>query len=260
MRLRIVDSPRSARLRGVLVVTALALLTAVGCSSSTKPKTDAGSSTYTGAVAGTTISGTLVVTIATATPAAATAATGIFGNQNFFNATATFTQTKPVAATVTLSGDYSDDFHAFGVTGTGPGGAVWLFTGDLKPYGFAALGDPDTVSDPEELYAGLMKGTTDVIKVIGTYTTTTPPGGPAGNFNLTISGTEVHGYAVASDGKAVPLDGTYNPANGAIAIFTATTQFAPGPTPAVGTLSGTTANGTFSNSLGEGGTWTGTKQ
>jgi hypothetical protein len=74
-----------------------------------------------------------------------------------------------------------------------------------------------------------------------------------GTWNFVVSGTTLPGSALTSSGTAAPLDGTVNA--GAVTIVNPANPT--GPPLATGTITGTTATGTWDTGAGQSGTWTG---
>jgi hypothetical protein len=233
------------RILASLIASTLAMMVVVGCSSKkvTNPPPVAGSTTYTGSVSGATTSGKLSITVDTSSPAPQNAG---FRARGTVTATGTFTPSG--GAAIALTGAYDDVAKTCAVTGSG-----WSFGGGLTSFGLEGL-----FSGPAGATGvfSLQTGTTGVTVVIGTFTSTT--GGVGGRFNFSISGTTVHGNAVATDASVIPLDGTYTAATGAVSIV----HPAGGNPLATGTYNASTgaASGTFDDQNGNSGNWTGQKQ
>lgn len=241
---------RSLTLVGTCLVAALAIGGLSGCGkddkTSTKPNPNPTPSptTYTGIVTGSTTSGKLVVTLAdTATvPGRATRA--------FATLVATGTFTLSGGEPITLTGTYDDAAHTFTVTGGG-----WTFGGTLS--GTALSG---TFTGPGGVTGvfTLQQGTTGVIVIIGTFTSTS--GSSNGRFNFSISGATVSGYGMADGGSTIPLNGTYNATSGAISIrHPANPTGAPLATGTYNSTSGV-ASGTYDDQDANSGNWTGNRQ
>ncbi len=235
--------PRSLTvLLGILVVLGLSTVTA--CKrKSTAPAVPAGGSThFTGTIAGASVSGSIKITVATASPSAYEGAT---------RSEATVTATGSVVIgsdpEVPLTGTYDTSTHALSITGGG-----YTFVGT-----YTAGTISGTFTGPSAVSGGFTVQTdpnSTVAVYIGTFTSTS--GGASGNFNLVVNGTVITGLAVATDGTEVPLNGTLtngtdvsivNPGNGAA------------PPLATGTLNtfDHTMSGTFDDSAGNSGNWAG---
>jgi hypothetical protein len=219
------------------------MLALAGCSKdkTTNPNPNpGGSTTYTGTVTGTGANGKLTITLATSTPAPQE---GSFRATAVVNATGTFTPAG--GAPIGLTGNYDDSAKLVGLSGGG-----WDFSGQKTSSGLDG-----TAGGPSGQIGtfSVLEGTTAVTVIIGRFTSTTQPPGDSGDFNISINGTAVHGNAVP-DGQttAIPLNGTFNPANGNITI----------PGLAIGNYNSTTGNasGTFDTGSGNSGTWAGARQ
>jgi hypothetical protein len=231
----------------VLIASALAVMSLVGCGKDkvVNPPAGAGSTTFTGSVTGSTTSGKLSITVETSSPAPQNAG---FRARAAVNANGTFTPTG--GAAIGLTGTYDTGSQTVAVIGSG-----WSFGGGLTSFG---LEGGFTGPGPVDGVFSLYRGTSDVTVVIGTFTSTT--GGVGGRFNFSINGTTVHGNAVATDQTVIPLDGTYTASSGAISIVHPVNPT--GNPLATGTyVSGTGhASGTFDDQAGNSGTWLGDKQ
>ena len=248
--------PSSSRSRRPFAALALlpviAALAFAGCSNDNNaiinPGGGGGSSTYDGTIAGPTTSGTLTVTIATSTPAPQPGPARSAG-------TVTATGTLVLSGgggTIALTGTHDDVAHALTIAGSG-----WSFTGGTTGFGMeGTYAGPGGVSGVFSIQRN-GTGTDTVVVVVGTYAATVGTG--SGNFNISIRGTAIHGNAFDyTGGTAIPLDGTFTVGTGAISIVNAGNPG--GPPLATGTLTGASATGTWDNSAGDSGTWSGTKQ
>jgi hypothetical protein len=242
------------RILAPFMVATLGLSGLAGCGSdkSTNPPPGgggSGSTSYTGTVTGNGANGKLTITVATSSPAPQT---GTYGTRVVVNATGTFTPTG--LAGIALTGSYDSGTKTLGVTGAGP----WTFGGTLangRMEGDGTYGSPVTAVG----HFTLLPGTTVVTVIVGRYDNADPTG-TDGDFNLSISGTEVHGSAVPDGGgDPIPLDGTYNSSTGAIHIVNP--QNPSGPDLATGTYNSSTgaASGTYDTGT-ETGSWSGTRQ
>lgn len=255
MRFVPIESLRPPKWLGVYLVAVLAMLSLLGCSKdkttnpNPNPNPVTGSTTYTGSVAGAGANGTLTITVATDSPAPQNVG---FRAHTIVSASGTFKRAGQ--PDVSLTGDYNDGSKQLAVSGGG-----WMCRGGLMSSRLEG-----SVSGPtgEAGFFSLIEGSTGVTVIIGRFTSTTMPPGRNGDFNISVSGTQVHGTAVADGvgGQPIPLDGTYDPANGAISIVNP----APGATAplAIGNYDSMTgdASGTYNTGLGDSGTWMGTKQ
>jgi hypothetical protein len=245
-------TPRSSKplLAMVASLSLFASLAILGCSDNNNaiinPPGGGGSSTFDGTISGPTTSGTLTLTVSTATPAPQPGPARARG-------TVVATGTLVLAGgggTVALTGTHDDVNHVIAVSGSG-----WTFGGGTT--GFGLEGTYSGPGGASGVFSCQRRGTgTDtVIVVVGTYAATVGTG--SGNFNLSVRGTAIHGNAFDyTGGTPIPLDGTYTPGTGAISIVNP----AGGAPLATGTLTGSSASGTWDNSAGDSGTWTGTKQ
>ena len=249
MRAAPIDSIRFPASLGIRLVAVLAILALAGCSKKTTTNSNLppNSTTYTGSVTGSNTSGKLTITLETSTPAPQP---GGFRAHNSVAADGSYTPTGGSA--VILVGTYDDAGKNVSLTGAG-----WTFTGVVS--GTAMEGNCTGPGGASGVFS-LNQGTTAVTVIIGTYAENSP-GTETGNFNISISGTEVHGNAVASTGGTpIPLDGTYTAASGAISIVNPANPT--GPALATGTYNATagTASGTYDDGAGNAGTWSGAKQ
>lgn len=249
--------PSSSRSRRPFVATlstlvALAALALAGCSNDNNALVNpggggGGSTTYDGTISGPTTSGTLTVTVAISNPAPQPGPARARGT-----VTATGTLVISGGGTVALTGTHDDAAHVLAIAGGG-----WTFNGGTTGFGMeGTFSGPGGASGVFSIQRN-GTGADTVIVVIGTYAATVGTG--SGNFNISIRGTAVHGNAVDFTGGApIPLDGTYTAGTGAISIVNPGNPS--GPPLATGTLTGASATGTWDNSAGDSGTWTGTKQ
>jgi hypothetical protein len=222
----------------------VALVAAGACTSSSTGGTSGGSTTtWVGLVQGSDgiESGSLSITAQTASPAMGRPGGGISLAAGDVTATGTYKRTSPSPATVDLSGTYNPDSNLLDVSGSG-----YTFTGTY-----------DNSSQLEGNFTGpsgngnfvTEKNTANAQVFCGTFS-----GGDAGTWSIVVQGGEVHGQAQSStpDEPAIPLDG--------VVSGNTITIYVPGSTTVVlatGTISGTTASGTWDNHAGQSGTWTG---
>jgi len=154
--------------------------------------------------------------------------------------TGTLTLVSPAAGTVPLTGTYDDATNAL----------------DLSGGGYAFTGVFDGTSRLEGTYngangAGLFVTALDLgnaVAFCGTF-----DGDDDGTWNFVVNGTTLSGSALTSSGDAAPLDGTV--AGTDITIVNPVNPT--GPPLATGTITGTTATGTWDTGAGQSGTWTG---
>jgi hypothetical protein len=247
------DLFRTARFLAAGLAGLLAMLALAGCGKDKSTNPDAGgSTTYTGSVSGDSAAtrGKLAITLATASPVPQNAG---FRAEGVFTVTGSFA--PAVGAPVALAGDYDDAAKRFAVTG-----GDWVFSGSLTGLGLEGFGTRNSVPTEFDWFT-LLPGSGGVTVVIGTYTRTSVPIGETGSFCFAISGTEVHGNAVAQGSNTrKPLNGTYTALGGAISIENPAAPA--GPKLATGTYNSTagTASGDYDDGAGNSGTWAGTKQ
>ena len=232
-------------------VAAVAAFGLTGCSKDDKPATTApltaGTSTFTGTMAGATVSGSVTTTIATSTLLIASGSpkAGAYSTQSTIDVTGTLVIAG--GPTVTLAGTYDTETKTLVVTGGG-----YTFTGS-----FASGIMTGAFTGPAGVSGGfsLSPSTNGSVKVyIGTYTSTT--GGNSGNFNLAVSGTTLNGLAVDSPGgNQTPLSGTLTSGTD---ISLVNPYNPTGPPLATGTLNTSTnvMTGVFDSGNGNSGTWT----
>lgn len=207
-----------------------------------------GATTFTGTISGATSSGTVDITIATATPRPQG---GAFGARATVTATATVHVSGGGA--IALTGTYDDVANTISLTGGG-----WTFTGGLTSFGMEG-----TYTGPNGtgVFSVQQEGTgTDTVTVFtGTFTHTVGAGTVDGTWNFAIRGTTLHGNAVATTGTVTALDGTFQASTGDVSIVN---PAAPGGAPlAIGVIQASgIASGTYDNLAGEAGTWSGQRQ
>jgi hypothetical protein len=249
---------RMQRTRSRILATAVPVLVAAlglaGCGKDDKVNNPpnnppAGSSTFDGTIVGNGVSGTLSITLATATPGPQFGAARVE-----VVATGRLVLLTGGGGTVDLTGTHDTATHVFSVAGGG-----WTFSGGTTSFGLE--GGFSGPAGETGVFTLQTKGSgaDTVVVVTGTFTSTT--GGPGGVFNLAIRGTVIHGNAWENgDSTPIPLDGTFNPANGDISIVNPANPG--GPPLATGNYDGTTgdASGSYDNGAGEAGNWAGTKQ
>jgi hypothetical protein len=221
----------------------LAFFALAGCSSKTTAPapTPSSSTVFKGTFAAPSQSGSVKITVSTGTPAppannyksgaivAAIATMNLVGGGSFGLSGSYDTGSKNVAVS---DGNYTffGGLTSFGMEGTysGPGGVNGGWTAQ------------------NEATAG------SVTVYCGTFTSNTPAG-PAGRWNVTISGTAVHGLAVQAGSADIPLEGTLNGST----IYIVNPANPSGPGLATGTISGSNMSGTY-NTGSDTGTWSGT--
>ena len=219
-----------------LIALALILgLAGCGDDDPTTPPGNTGPTTYTGVATGSAVSGMLAVTLGDETRATSVSAAGTF--------------TPSGSGAIVLTGTYDDVAHTFAVDGSG-----WTFSGALTR---RLLSGEFTGPGGESGSFSLQEGSTGVVVIIGTFTSTS--GASNGRFNFSISGSTVGGLAMAYDGDApMPLNGTYTATSGAISIAHPNG----GAALAVGTFDSDTgvASGTYDDQDANSGNWSGTRQ
>lgn len=233
----------------LMLVAALAL---AGCGTGAQPSgPPAGpppdSSRFLGTVAGDGVSGTLSLTLATATPRPQFGAARVQ-----VAASGRFVLLTGGGATMDLTGSHDTATQVFSVTGGG-----WTFTGGVTSVG---LEGGFTAPSATGIFTLLQQGAGADTVIVVTGSFVSGAGGPGGVFNLAVRGTAIHGNAW-TDGEvtATVLDGTFTPATGAISIVNP--QNPGGPPLATGVYdpgSGI-ASGDYDNGAGDTGTWSGTK-
>lgn len=149
----------------------------------------------------------------------------------------------PAAATAAVTGTYNTSTRAISASAGG-----YTFTGTYD--GTAAASGSFTGPNASVGTFRAQLSTANARSICGTFTSTT--GQDSGVFNFSINGTTLSGTATANDGTTGALDGTVS-ASGAVSV-----NHPSGGAPlATGTLTGTTASGTFNDRAGNQGTWTG---
>jgi len=155
--------------------------------------------------------------------------------------TGTLTLVSPAAGTQALTGTYDDATNALDLSGGG--------------YAFTGVFD-GTTSRLDGTYngangAGLFVTALDLgnaVAFCGTFA-----GDDDGTWNFVVNGTALSGSALTSSGNVAPLDGTVTA--GAVSIVNPLDL--QGPPLATGTITGTSATGTWDDGQGSSGTWTG---
>jgi hypothetical protein len=154
--------------------------------------------------------------------------------------TGTLTLVSPAAGTHALTGTYDDATNALNLSGGG-----YTFTGVFD--GASGLEGNYTGLNGAGLFVtALSAGNAQAF--CGTF-----DGDDDGTWNFVVNGTELSGTALTSSGDVAPLDGTVT--GGAVSIVNPANPT--GPPLATGTITGTSATGTWDSGAGQSGTWAG---
>jgi hypothetical protein len=229
-------------------------LAAFGCSDDDDddptPNPPAGSTVFTGTMAGQTQSGTVALTVNTA-------ASGLRARRatDPLRVTAIVSVTGVIELTgfapVSITGNYDTDTNTLTASGGG-----YSLTGTLTGNRLAGTWTgPAGASGAWSAQYGVAAG--DTVRVFcGTFTSTS--GGDDGWFNLVTSGTTVNGVAVSTDdGTHIALTGTLTDAGAVDSVHVASSAV-PGTIIARGIVNTTlgTASGSFDTGTNSG-VWTG---
>jgi len=225
----------------LLLAFAIFALLIGGCSDDDNPTTPGPTTTsYTGVMAGTGVSGTLAITIPTAKRA--------YGLSSTASDTIAITAELKIngGATIPLTGTYIASTGAISLTGGG-----YTFTGTLAD---GVVTGSFTYSGGSGIFRCDEGTSSTTTSYCGRYQDTTPGTG-AGYFNMSINGTAIYVlvYPDNAGGSAFSTTGSINASN-QISIYDAETG---GTVIATGTLNPTahTVSGTYAGSPG--GTWSG---
>ena len=158
--------------------------------------------------------------------------------------TGTLKVVAPTAATASMTGTYNTSERAISASGGG-----YTFAGVFTNTGVS--GSFDGPSGSMGSFLALV-ATANARAICGTFTSTT--GQASGVFDFSINGTTLSGTMATNEGTffSEQLNGTVS-ASGAVSVDHPSF----GAPLATGTLTGTTASGTFNDRAGNQGTWTG---
>ncbi len=233
----------------VLALSAVLALAALGggcdCDDSTDPAPHnpaPGSTSFTGTMAGSNVSGSMTITVATDTPKQESA----YGTLHEIEATGTLDVTG--TGSIDLSGVYHTDEHHIIISGGG-----YTFTGTFAN---GVISGTFTGPGNSGSFTCSVDGSGTVKVYCGTFTSTT--GGPGGNFNIVVDGTTITGIAVTTTGDQIPLSGTLTNGTEISVVNPANPS---GPPLATGNLEtvGDTVSGTYDDQKGDSGTWSGAR-
>jgi len=225
----------------------IAFLTSSGCNNNNDPVSPGGgggggTSTLVGTMAGPTIGGKLMLILPTSTPAPAN---GTRAAHAAIVASGSFT---PVGgAAIVLAGTYDTSTKALSVTGGG-----YTFTGTYVSGVLRGSWTRTPAAAAGTFVVVLANSATSVHVYCGTFTSTS--GGASGIFNFAVQGSTIDGLAYTSSGTEIRLQGTL-----AGSSVTLINPLNPGPFLATGTINSAanTASGTYDDSAGNSGNWSG---
>jgi hypothetical protein len=244
-----VDRRRDAN--ALALAVALIAFLASGCNNNNDPMSPSGggggggggtSSTFVGTMAGPTIGGKLTLVVPTANPAPAN---GERAARATIVATGTFTPAG--GAAVGLAGSYDTGTKALLATGGGYSFTGTYFSGVLR-----GSWTRTPAAAAGTFVVVLANSATSVKVYCGTFTSTS--GGASGIFNFAVQGSTIDGLAYTSSGTEIRLQGTL-----AGTSVTLINPLNPGPFLATGTINAAanTASGTYDDSAGNSGNWSG---
>jgi len=229
------------RLKTFLILLAVFALILGGCKDDDNPAAPGSSSTsYTGVISGSSVSGTISITIPVAKRA--------------YRETSAEGDTLDISGTLKISGGATIDLTGFYVVETGE---IYLTGGGYTFMGFVDEGEVSgsfTYSGGGGYFSAYAGDSSNVKTFCGRYQDNSP-GEESGSFNMIISGTNITVvvYPDGGSGQSGILDGTLTGGT-QIAIFS---PEAPSIPVATGTLNveANTISGTYAGDPG--GTWSG---